>query len=236
MLHAGMRLASNYYMSPAYTFPFHTCEPRSSILAIAQPFSAGINLITAWLLVCTAAKSRSVPVWRCIVTFVAFELMHTVSHIYWHDSQRFCVHLLGYVMGFGGVLLAMRHLIQTEVGWETNCAIAAVTALDAVTLATTRAEGLAAIATGLLVIATIAICHMPHMPTWVRERFARLSAGVVLLLLVLANEMLYCEQMMEFAPLPYHLAVEVLGLLLFVYMATTFILWEGEVRRLHTNS
>ena len=129
-------------------------------------------------------------------------------------------------MGFGGILPALRRLASTRPAWHSNRVIVTATAVDVLTVVNTQAKGLAPITTGVTLLAAITFSHVQCMPLGVRKRFIRLTLGVVLVILLLANEAINCKSMLDFAKLPYHLLVESVGLVLFVYMANTFIEWE----------
>ena len=62
-------------------FPFKTCEEPNKNTWIAQPVSAFINMITSIILIYFFLKAKTLIIKLLILSFIAFEIFHTYSHI-----------------------------------------------------------------------------------------------------------------------------------------------------------
>jgi len=53
--------------------------------------------------------------------------------------------------------------------------------------------------------------------------------GTVFLVMLFVNEALYGQRLMRWRPLPYHVIIELVGLLLFWKLAAFFLEWERMI-------
>lgn len=213
----------------SYRFPFNTCEPLHNG-PIAQPISAAINLVSTAviILLCFVHKPRPAVV-GTLVTYAIFEAWHTWSHAIHIPGrvQKRVVHILGLAMAFATLGMIQSLSNHAPLGSCFLTVLALLVAVDA--LAVTNGSDLLGIATGLAIFSWVVVGRWQVLPNPVRRALVGVLPGVALLLLLFVNEAANCSALLEWKRLPYHALVEMLGLVLFVWVSHTWIVWDRLV-------
>lgn len=207
-------------------FPFFTCETPKSNAFIAQPISAAINLLTVLTLVYIYTQTSSLPAHIAITSYIAFEAWHTFSHVKHLQStiQTNVVHTLGYAMS-AATLAAILMTSAANKNHQTphTCfwiALFIVISIDLMVWG--HVGGIYTIFTGLSILAVIIIGLYPQLPTKLKVRLPFMLLGLLLLAALFVNEAVNCDKMMEAYTFPYHAAIEIVGFVLFVALASSF--------------
>jgi hypothetical protein len=210
-----------------FAFPFTTCELPRKGAAVAQPFSAAANALTATLLLACLFRSHTGPVRAALGSYVLFEAWHAFSHARHIEGhmQTNVVHCLGYLMSAAtlGCILGMsgsRGAVATM--WVP---LAALVLADIYVWA--RVRDVWTVFTGLSVFAFVFLGNLRLLPPFFRLRLAWMVPGLAALFLLFLNERANCEAMLRRAALPYHLGIELLGAALFYGLASGFLRWEA---------
>lgn len=210
-----------------FIFPFTTCEkPHNSI--IMQPASAVVNFVTCIILMYFAIATKTFPVKLMILAYLSFELWHTASHIQ-HISgylQTNIIHILAYLLAFT-TLYSIMYL--SKKGLSTVYIIILLILVIIDTYVWLYVGGIRMVIGGLLILFVIIIGSYNNLPKFFKKVIPWLIAGLVLLLLIIYNETVNCEKMLEFADFPYHIIIELLGLVLFSTLAYNFYKWEKSI-------
>ena len=210
----------------SYIFPFNTCETPGTL--IAQPWFFALNCISTVVLMRQYTLARTRQVQNALISFVYVEAFHAFSNAVWYQWQRLVVHLLVYVMSasvFNAMGTLTRHCSRIP-KYATLTAIF----IDIAVYIWTWEISILTILTGLAVLATVIVSHFPFMPVDIRKRFKIITIGTGVLYMMFLNDLWNCENMLRLKVLPYHAAVEVVGLILFNYMGRTFLIWEYSSR------
>lgn len=218
----------------AFRFPHNTCEKSHPHWPVAQPYAFAINMLSAVVLAYfSLVHARTLPVRTTLAVFAVFEGWHAASHAVHSIPYSFViVHVLGYVLS-----AAMFWTLQLLSGYpglptEAWLILVALVAADIVAVSKKR-HTIFPIATGLTILMGVLLLHQyaGALPPWLtRDILPWLLAGTVLVILLLWNEAAHCQRMMESNDrIPYHVIVEILGLVLFVALARTLLRWEAEV-------
>lgn len=206
-----------------FAFPFSTCE--SSGKGLSQPYSAALNALTCSALLGLACVAKTAAVQTTLVAYALFEAWHTYSHAR-HvvgTTQANVVHVLAYAMAFA-TLNSILALSGGGLSGTARAAIIAAVVVDLVVWA--RVGGFWTVLSGLTVFSVVVVSNYDRLPLFFRANVPYLIAGILLLFGLVVNEARNCEAMMRFKALPYHLAVEVVGLALFATIAVLFLRWE----------
>lgn len=205
-----------------YKFPFDTCEPRRLGAAVLQPVSAAINAASTVLLLACASFASNGYVSATLLTYAAFEAFHTYTHARHVPGpwQKRAVHALGLAMALA-TLVMLIHFLGPP-GASYWAALAVLVALDGAALAT--GADLLGVATGLGVFAWVVVGRWASLPQDVRACLQYVLAGTLMLLLLFVNEALHCPALLRWRALPYHAAIELLGLALFAGLARAWLL------------
>jgi hypothetical protein len=222
---------------PPYQFPFHTCERVRPDGPIAQPASFAINLLTCGLLLGAAVGlAQTWSVRLLLASYAAFEGWHAASHAV-HVPGPFqynVVHVLGIAMATC-TLVAVLALSGRGGGglqpWQWT-ALALAFAADAALYWTLR-HTLVSVATGLGVLVAVFVVCWPLLPPPFRRWLPWMVLGVAGILALFVVEARYCRrawmQRLLRAGVPFHAAIEVVGLVLFAGLAALFLGWEQNL-------
>jgi hypothetical protein len=195
---------------------------------VAQPVSTVVNAITCATLIGLASIAKTTPVRAALGTYALFEAWHAYSHAKHVPgaAQANVVHLLAYAMAFA-TLNAILSLSKGRLSDLQLLAISCAVLIDLYFFVFVK--GLWTVLSGLLVFAIIVFGNYEKLPALFRNCAPYLIAGLFLLFGLLVNETYNCERMMRFQAWPYHAAVEITGLALFVAIAVLFLKWECSV-------
>jgi hypothetical protein len=208
-----------------FSFPFTTCETNTNG-SVAQPFSAIANAVTCLtLLALLLLVAKTTPVRILLGSFAAFEAWLAFSHVKHIPGtlETDVVHALSYSMTLA-TLDAILFLSGRRLSTSTLSILCLLFCVDLYIWF--YVKGLWTVVSGLTIFAVVVFGNYKKLPSFFRSRVSCLASGLLLLLLLLANETRNCESMMRFKVLPYHVLVEILGFVLFVSLSVLFLEWE----------
>ena len=205
-----------------YTFPGKTCE-KVQKEGIAQPVSFSINMVSVLVLVIGSFVASRMPVRIVLLSYALFELWHAWSHAVHIEGtvQYNVVHVLGIIMAVSTLTAIVLLSGKRLEGWQIGV-IAGVMLLD-ILLFLKLQNTLVSVGTGLGVLVVIMLVCYGMLPEYFQRGLWFLIVGVVGILGLFMVEARWCEQI---EGVPFHALIEVLGLVLFSYLAYLFIVWD----------
>lgn len=159
-------------------------------------------------------------------TFALFELYHAISHAAHYLAHRHVIHAIWYAMVLASWVAIHGLAGLAWVPYLPGVLIGSAVALDVAMYAYTHGDGIGTILTGLLVLSAVVFGHWAYLPALVRHGVLMISLGMVVLFLMIVNEQRNCERMQRRKRFPYHVLIEVVGLVLFVALASVFLRWD----------
>ena len=198
----------------SWTFPHSTCERSLRGSVVQQPWSFGMNLVNAGLLMKDAVNESKTEPQMALISFVIFELVHAISHSVHlnRNIHEVSVHICGYAMS-----ITTYRVFQKKTGLKLTLAhklpILMMVITDLIVFSTIR--GIYSIATGLSVLALVVAIHIPSMSEQQQVRLLQLIVGTVVLFGMFVAENAYCDTFLK-VNFNYHpLVVETWGIFLF---------------------
>lgn len=206
------------------SFPGDTCEPIQKNAFIQQPYSAMVNLISIVILCIFATQSSSIQVSSVLFFLILFQMIHMVSHS-WHrngSSQAILVHMTAY-----GILFTTWWTLQTYARIAPSLAIILLWlflfGLDLMMLVL----GAPTLYLILSVVVLFLLLFFMYRKVIVNKKNGLLiywlMGSIILTIGLIGNEALHCQKMLKWKPLPYHVLVEMAGMLVFVLFSMLLI-------------
>ena len=210
-----------------YNFPFDTCEECNTNGIIKQPYSFTINLISSIILLILAILSKSFPVRITLLSYSLFELCHSISHAI-HisgngDIQKNTIHYLGYFMAFT-TLYAILYLSKSNLTYLQIFIILIAIIIDQISYKTQNT--FAMFTTGILLFSIIIIIEYNKLPQQFKDGLLFLIPGIIIIWILFYNESKNCKKMLKWKNLPYHVLIEIMGLVLFTIIGVLFYRWD----------
>ena len=210
-----------------YNFPFDTCEYcEDRRRFIAQPYSFSINLLSSIILLGFCVIVKSIPVKITICSYFLFEVFHTFSHAQ-HisgDIQKYIVHYLAYFMILA-TLYAILYLSNTKLTDLEFLAIILIVLIDQYSKTTFEM-----FSTGMLLFSVVILTQYKKLPNEFKNVLQYIFLpGLIILWILLYNETKNCQRMLAWKNLPYHAAIEIIGIVLFTFLAYSFYIWEKSI-------
>lgn len=211
-------------MSLLYTFPYQTCEAPSTRFFAVQPYSALVNMGICGYLVQSAFRSRHLTTRLVFVLYALFELFHAFSHAY-HLAQPpqlqfWIIHLLNYANSLA-TLLWIREMSKRSIRWKLSAALF-VADLAVVFFV----GGVWTILSGFSVFLAIVLDNFYTLPRPFRSATRRLVPGLAVLCVCFVLESCYCDRLMSWSVLPYHIFIELTGAFLFFTLGQQVVQWD----------
>ena len=205
-------------MEKNYTFPFSTCETPCEDSIAAQPYSTIINAISTFILVCFLLKVKTYKVKLIILGLVAFEAVHTLSH-YMHlkgDIQQNIIHFIVYFI-----------IITTIIAFNSYNKIPNYLLLFILIIGICdlyiyfKIKGVYMIISGslLFLVTFIILFQRLELPQNIINLVIYLSITIIVVMGLIINEAINCKKMMKKYEFPYHIFIEILGIVLFTLLA-----------------
>lgn len=206
-------------------FPFNTCEKPDTNNLIAQPVSASINLLSCIILLFLLCKAKTLIIKLLILTFIAFQLFHAFSHSKHIDGdiQTYIIHAIWYLVSFM-ILFANKILIKKNISNNTILLLFFIIIVDLYILFNTDKSLIAFTAFSIPTI--IILSYYNNYKKNIKRNIHIIFILLIILSILLLNEKFNCNAMMAYYVFPYHIFVEIMGLLLFTMLAYTFLLLE----------
>ena len=204
-----------------YTFPFDTCEQVCENCVAQQPYSTAINAISTLVLTFFLFKAKTFKFKLVIAGLVAFEALHTYSH-YIHipgNTQQNALHIIVYyIIGTSIIALSDNKPLS-------NLLISAFVTLFLIDLYIyLKVKKVYMIMSGslLYVIVFILLYNRLELPKKTHALVIKLLALIVVIAGLIVNEAINCRKMMGIYAFPYHILIELLGLVMFSLMASVY--------------
>lgn len=193
-----------------------------------QPMSALINLLTCIILCIFVGISKTYPVMIMFIAYLLFELWHTASHIQHIPGhlQTNVVHILGYLLSFT-TLISILYL--SKKGLPIHIIALLIITIIVDVYIWRFIGGIWTVVFGLLILSIIVIGSYQILPAYFKKNLIWLAFGLVILLSLIYNESVNCHKMMQIYEFPYHMFVELIGLMLFASLSYNFYVWEAKI-------
>ena len=209
-------------------FPFNTCEVRGEV--VDQPYSASINILSCILLLYLLSLAKHLEIQFFILSLFIFQAYHAYSHMFWNDNENslihvYIIHAITYI-----IIFALITAISFISGRPPNIPIIfAVIMLDIYILYNYIGTVYNAVSgINIWVIVLITGLWNVKLPAIVRQLLPILLMLFVVIIVLFFNEKYNCEYMMESYVFPYHIAIEIMGLIISSLFAYIFILLENK--------
>jgi hypothetical protein len=214
-------------MGNEFIFPFTTCEkPHDG--PIKQPMSALINAISAIILLAFTLSAKTYPVMIMFLAFFSFEVFHTFSHMYHIPGQfqTIIIHILGYSISVT-TLISILYLSKTPLTYYLIGILITLISIDIYILF--YVKDIWTVISGLTILLLVFFISYTKLPRFFQKNLWYLVIGLFLLYGLIYNETMNCAKMLNYAIFPYHIFIEILGLMLFTYLSYNFLRWEREI-------
>jgi len=211
---------------PIKPFPFNTCEVRGEI--VDQPYSASINILSCIILLYLLYLANHIEIQFFIISLFIFQAYHAYSHMFWNDNEYslnhvYIIHSISYI-----IIIALIIAISFISGNPPYIpVILAAILLDMYILYNYIGTVYNAVSgINIWVIVLISGLWNVKLPTVVKRLLPILLMLFVVIIALFFNEKYNCDAMMNTYVFPYHIAIEILGLIISTLFAYIFILLE----------
>lgn len=203
-----------------YTFPFDTCEtPRKK--GIAQPYSAFCNLISCIIIFYFIIQTKHLPAFLLLLSILCFQLVHLFSH---------CIHIHGYLQmdvihGLAWVInLTFFYFLYSYTHiWPSTWFMTFLISFASFDLfAFCYLPAIFYIGTQSILLSVLLLYYLRYLSKSIQRIIYYIIVIVGIVTLLLLNEEHNGKRMMAFYPFPYHIFVEISGIILFYLICSTF--------------
>ena len=209
-------------------FPFNTCEVRGEI--VDQPYSASINILSCLILLYLLSQAKHIEIQFFILSLFIFQAYHAYSHLFWSKNENslehvYIIHAISYI-----IIVALIIAISFISGEPPNIPII-ITAIMVDLYIFMKYVGTvynAASGINVWIIVLITGLWNIKLPIVVSRLLPILIMLFVVVIALLFNERYNCDAMMNAYVFPYHIAVEIMGLIISSLFAYIFLLLELE--------
>lgn len=216
-------------------FPFNTCEVRGEIAD--QPYSASINIVSCIILLYLLSLAKHIEIQFFILSLFIFQAYHAYSHLFWsdygdygNDSEHSLEHV--YIIHASSYLIVIA--LITALSFISGKPpyiplIFAAILLDFYIFLNyigTVYNAISGINIWVIVLLT-GLWHV-KLPTVVKRLLPILLLLFLVIIGLFFNEKYNCEAMMNAYPFPYHIAIEICGLVISGLFAYIFLLLEKD--------
>jgi hypothetical protein len=207
-------------------FPFNTCEVRGDI--VDQPYSASINILSCIILLYLLSQAKHIEIQFFILSLFIFQAYHAYSHLFWNENEYslqhvYIIHTTSYI-----IIIALITAISFISGELPNIPIIlAAILLDIFILYNYIGTVYNAISgINMWVIILITGLWNVKLPTVVKQLLPMLLMLFAVIIALFFNEKYNCDAMMNAYQFPYHIAIEICGLIISALFAYIFLLLE----------
>ena len=203
-----------------YTFPFSTCE-RPNVDGIAQPYSSLLNVMNSILILYFLLQTKHLYTFFLLFFIFWFEVVHAFSHIIHIPGtiQATIIHLLAGCINASLFFFFYTYLKTSPANWFLLFCTALV-GLDIYLFL--NSSILYYFFSQILLFVSIISYYYPLLSPYIQNKMKTIFILVVAIFLLFLNEKYNCEKMMEVYTLPYHGMIEILGIVLFYILCSTF--------------
>ena len=209
-------------------FPFNTCEIRGDIAD--QPYSAALDILSCFILLYLLSQARHIEIQFFILTLFIFQAYHAYSHLFWGENEYslvnvYTIHSISYL-----IIIALVIAISFITKQPPNIPIiSAVILLDIYILYNYMGTVYNAISgINIWVVVLISGLWNVRLSAVVKRLLPILLMSFVVIIALFFNEKYNCEAMMSVYQFPYHIAIEIFGLIISALFAYIFLLLEAD--------
>ena len=207
-------------------FPFNTCEVRGEIAD--QPYSASINILSCIILLYLLSQAKHIEIQFFILSLFIFQAYHAYSHMFWNENEYslqhvYIIHATSYI-----IIIALITAISFISGKPPYIpVILAAILLDIFILYNYIGTVYNAISgINMWVIILITGLWNVKLPEVVKHLLPILLMLFAVIIVLFFNEKYNCDAMMNAYQFPYHIAIEICGLIISSLFAYIFLLLE----------
>jgi hypothetical protein len=204
-----------------YTFPFDTCE-KPNINGIAQPYSALFNLINCVIIFYFLLKTEKKYTFILLFSILCFELFHVFSHIIHIPGslQTNITHFLTYFINIAFFYL-FYCFTKKMPSYAFVLYLLALVCFDIYSLF--YLSIVFYIISQAIIMISLFLFYLPLLPESIQKAIYPIIFFIVLIIFLFLNEKYNCEKMMSYCPdFPYHILIEILGIVLFYIICSNF--------------
>lgn len=215
----------------AKPFPFNTCEVRGDI--VDQPYSASINIVSCFILLYLLSQAQNIEIQFFILSLFIFQAYHAYSHMFWSNNENslvhvYTIHSISYL-----IIIALVIAISFITKQPPNIPIIfSVILLDIYILYNYIGTVYNAIS-GINIWVVVLITGLWNfkLPDVVKRLLPILIMLFAVIIALFFNEKYNCDAMMTAYQFPYHIAIEIIGLIISSLFAYIFLLLELDNNR-----
>ena len=215
----------------AKPFPFNTCEVRGEI--VDQPYSASINIVSCFILLYLLSQAQNIEIQFFILSLFIFQAYHAYSHMFWSNNENslvhvYTIHSISYL-----IIIALVIAISFITKQPPNIPIIfSVILLDIYILYNYIGTVYNAIS-GINIWVVVLITGLWNfkLPDVVKRLLPILIMLFAVIIALFFNEKYNCDAMMTAYQFPYHIAIEIIGLIISSLFAYIFLLLELDNNR-----
>jgi hypothetical protein len=212
----------------AKPFPFNTCEVRGDI--VDQPYSASINIVSCFILLYLLSQAQNIEIQFFILSLFIFQAYHAYSHMFWSNNENSLVHVYSIHSISYLIIIALVIAISFITKQPPNIPIIfSVILLDIYILYNYIGTVYNAISgINIWVVVLITGLWNFRLPDIVKRLLPILLMLFAVIIALFFNEKYNCDAMMTAYQFPYHIAIEIMGLIISSLFAYVFLLLELE--------
>lgn len=210
-------------------FPFNTCEVRGDI--VDQPYSASINVLSCIILLYLLSQAKHLEIRLFIASLFVFQAYHAYSHMFWNDNEHslehvYIIHSISYI-----IIVALINAISFISGELPNIPIIFTAILLDIYILYNYIGTLYNAISGINIWVIVLITGLWNvkLPAVAKQLLPILLMLFAVIIALFFNEKYNCSAMMDTYVFPYHIAIEICGLIISSLFAYIFILLEIDL-------
>lgn len=203
-----------------YTFPLSACEAPNK-KGIAQPYSVIVNFINCCVIFYFLLKVKHVYSFILLFSILCFQLVHLISHMFHLKGsiQTNIIHAVTYCINIS-LLYACYGYTHIFPHYAFLLFLCVFVFFDLYSLF--NLNMFFYVLSQSLIFISILFYYYPLLPAFIQKSVFPIMCIIGVTLLFEINEIFNCKRMMSFYPLPYHIIIELLGILLFYTICSNF--------------
>jgi hypothetical protein len=208
------------------SFPFNTCEVRGEI--VDQPYSASIDILSCFILLYLLSQAKHIEIQFFILSLFIFQAYHSYSHLFWSKNENtlehvYIIHAISYL-----IIVALIIAISFISGEIPNIPIILTAILIDLYIFMKYIGTIYNATSGINIWVIVLITGLWNvkMPLVVSRLLPILIMLFAVVIALIFNERYNCEAMMKAYVFPYHIAIEIIGLIISSLFAYIFLLLE----------
>jgi hypothetical protein len=215
-----------YEQQKTKPFPFNTCETRGNI--VDQPYSASINIFSCIILLFLLLQAKNIEIQFFILSLIIFQAYHAYSHLFWSKNENslehvYIIHAISYLITVA-LIIAISFISNKPPYIPIIVTFILLDIIIFYNYSQTLYSLISVI--NIWVIVLITGLWNVKLPRVVNRLLPILVILFAIIIALIFNEKYNCEAMMNTYVFPYHIAVEILGLIISYLIAYIFILLE----------